>query len=102
MYAPSVEVDLKDLVIKLTEEGGAVSKEGKDVFIGNASPTNYPHIHVWRNGTIALSKSHAINGKIGQDGVVNIDALKIAKERFGAHLDGPLKNTIDWVLSSAS
>lgn len=102
MYTPIVEVDLRELVNKLKEEGGAVAKDGKDLFIGNANPMKYPHIHVWRNGTIALSESHSVNGKIGDDGIINIDALIIARERYGAYLDGPLKNAIDGILSAAS
>lgn len=101
MYTPATEISLKDFQKKAIEEGCAVSKNQKGEFIGEQGANNYPHIHVWQDGTIALSVGQTKNQKIGKDEVINIADLTFAYERFTVP-DGSLKKTIEWVMSSAS
>lgn len=103
VITPSVSVELND-VIEIAHENGCEIDKGKkqERFIGNHGARNYPHIHVWENGDIALSAGKGINTRIGRDGTINIDSLIAATERYGLHLDGGLKNTIDFVLSASN
>jgi hypothetical protein len=52
-----------------------------DSFLADAGLT-YPHLHVWADGTIALSIRHGVNTKVGKDEEINIDALIDANRRF--------------------
>jgi hypothetical protein len=58
-------------------------------------------VHVWENGQIALSVGSRVNKKIGNDEEIDIEDLRFAFNRFTL-ADSPLKETIQWVLSSAS
>jgi|GEM_PF-7015580 len=103
-YTPDKSISLDDFIAKAQDEGCVITKSKKETFIGDPpSATNYPHVHVWLDGTIALSVGKSKNQKIGRDEVIEIDALASAFSRFGKNMsDGPLKKTIQWVLASAS
>jgi hypothetical protein len=95
-------ISLTDFISKAKEEGCEVIKKNKESFIGNPPATNYPHIHVWRDGTIALSAGSKQNGKIGRDEEIDIDELMIQNDRYGRNVTGGLKETISWVMRSDS
>lgn len=95
-------ISLEDFIDKAKEEGCDVVKNGKDYFIGSWPATNYPHIHVWRDGTIALSAGSSQNGKIGKDDEIDIDELIYQYDRYGRNLTGGLEETISWVMRSDS
>ena len=95
-------ISLKDFEDAAKENGCTVEKSGKEKFIGPNGASTYPHIHVWRDGTIALSMANARNTKIGDNEEIDIEKLGIANDRCGWVLHCGLKETIDWVLRSAS
>jgi hypothetical protein len=96
------KISLRDFEDAAKENGCTVAKSGKEKFIGANGASTYPHIHVWRDGTIALSMASARNTKIGENEEINIDDLSFANDRCGWVLQCSLKETIDWVLRSAS
>lgn len=95
-------ISLADFISKAKEEDCEVVKNGKGSFIGNFPATNYPHIHVWEDGTIALSAGSGKNEKIGKDGEIDIDKLEEAIDRFGRNVIDGLEETISWVIRSDS
>lgn len=96
------QISLEDFIDKAKEEDCEVVKQGKDSYIGNWPATNYPHIHVWKDGTIALSAGSSQNGKIGKDDEIDIDELIFQYDRYGRNLSGGLKETLDWIMASDS
>lgn len=101
---PETSISLSDFEAHATNNGCLVATPGGEKFIGDPpSATNYPHVHVWRDDTIALSIASGVNQKIGKDDVILIAELQFAFSRYGARMpNGPLKETIKWVLASAS
>lgn len=95
-------ISLADFISKAEEEDCEVVKSGKGSLIGNFPATNYPHIHVWDNGTIALSAGSSRNEKIGKDEEIDIDKLSEAFQRYGRNVVGGLEETISWVIRSDS
>jgi hypothetical protein len=95
-------ISLKDFADAATENGCSVQKSGKEKFIGPNGADTYPHIHVWRDGTIALSMASARNTKIGDNEEIDIQKLNEAHERCNWVQHCGLKETIEWVLRSAS
>ncbi|MGD1923836.1 MAG: hypothetical protein ACFB03_06545 [Paracoccaceae bacterium] len=70
-------------------------------FIGKDGAATYPHIHVWKDGNIALSVGSSTNQKIGKDGVISLELLAQARERYKLP-SGPLDNFFRWVFCGAS
>ncbi len=106
MWTPDTTIDLEDFIAQAKDEYLCeVSKNGKGRFIGATGASTYPHIHEWTNGTIALSVGKSTNTKIGKDGVIDIEALKAAADRFQIYSvskTNKLTDVIRWVLSAAS
>ncbi|MBV8972625.1 MAG: hypothetical protein JO290_10075 [Sphingomonadaceae bacterium] len=103
-YTPDTTIDLDDFIEKATDEQCFVLNQNHQTYVGDPGTTTglaYPHLHVWRNGTIALSVASGRNTKVGKNGVINISDLSEAALRFNLPA-GPLRNTIGWVLASAS
>jgi hypothetical protein len=101
---PDKEISLEDFQEKAEAEGCVVIKNAKQIYIGEPGTTTglaYPHIHVWKDGTIALSIASGINTKVGKNGVISINDLSVAAGRYTLPA-GRLRNTIGWVLASAS
>lgn len=101
---PETTIGLEDFMEKATEEGCVIIKKDKQIYIGEANSRTgltYPHIHVWRDGNIALSTSSSINDKIGKDETIEISKLHDASTRRGVSA-GSIRNTIGWILASAS
>lgn len=98
--APPTEIDLEDLWNKVIEEGGEDRSSDAGKFVG-APGGGYPHIHVWRNGSIAISVAKNKNDVIGRNGKVDIALLKAALARRD-YSPGPLRSAVEWVLASAS
>ena len=101
---PDTTISLGDFVDKAGEEGCIIIKKKKEMFIGEPGSSTglaYPHIHIWIDGTIALSISSTKNIKVGNNESIDITLLYGALERYkiGA---GRLRNTIGWVFASAS
>lgn len=102
---PDSSISLGDFTKKAKEEGCVVLSGGGHTYIGERKAggpgLKYPHIHVWVNGTIALSFAHNKNTRIGLNGEIDIKALN---EAFLEHTvePGSIRNTIGWVLASAS
>ncbi|MCH2223492.1 MAG: hypothetical protein MK066_01890 [Crocinitomicaceae bacterium] len=102
VITPDVSVELDDLIEIAREKDCEIDKSRKEMFIGNFGARKYPHIHVWKDGTIAFSSAQGINTKIGKDGTINIDKLIDARNRLGFHLDLGFKETIDFILSASN
>lgn len=101
---PETEISLDDFTEKAKEEGCVAFTNDKQFYVGEPGTSTglaYPHIHVWRNGTIALSVASGVNPKVGKNGVISIKALHEAAGRYALPA-GRLRNTIGWVLASAS
>jgi hypothetical protein len=101
---PSKTISLEDFADQAKEEGCIIVNNDKGTFIGEPGTSTglaYPHVHVWTNGTIALSVGASKNQKIGKNEVIDISELNFAYGRFSVPT-GKLNNTIRWVLSSAS
>ncbi|MEL7467058.1 MAG: hypothetical protein AAFN27_01305 [Pseudomonadota bacterium] len=76
-------------------------KHKNELFIGKDGAAAYPHIHVWNDGNIALSVGGSTNQKIGKGGVISLELLAQARERYKLPA-GPLDNFFRWVFSAAS
>ncbi|GHC63220.1 hypothetical protein [Ulvibacter litoralis] len=96
------KVSLEDFIAKAKENGCEIEKKGKEYFIGNFPATNYPHIHIWKKGTIALSAGSRQNGKIGEDDEIDLEELSFQVDRYGRNLTGGLEETIEWAIDSDS
>ncbi|HVI00067.1 MAG TPA: hypothetical protein VM869_15225 [Enhygromyxa sp.] len=95
-------ISLEDFASAAKDNGCTVEDNDLGTFIGASGARNYPHIHVWRNGTIALSMGHNKNVRVGRLGDITISELGDAHERCVWVEHCALKETIEWVLRSAS
>ena len=93
---------MSDFIEKARDEGCQIVKNALGTFIGNNPATNYPHIHIWKDGTIALSAGKGQNGKIGRYDEIDIDELISQYDRYGRHVVNGLEETISWVMRSDS
>jgi hypothetical protein len=74
-------------------------KKGEE-FWGGDNPTAYPHIHLWSDGTVALSVSQNTNPKVGDDEEIDLGALDFASSRVKDWSPAlPLQAAIDHVLA---
>jgi hypothetical protein len=101
---PATTISLADFIEKADKEGCNVFTNELGTFIGepgSKKSLTYPHIHVWKNGNIALSIAKSINTKVGKNESIDIQDLYEASQRFAIGA-GRLRNTIGWVFASAS
>ncbi|AMO49458.1 hypothetical protein GA0061071_105297 [Kosakonia oryzendophytica] len=104
MCKPDEDISTADFAKAAKQNGCVKADNDKGTFIGNPpDATKYPHIHIFSNGKTNLSVGPGVNQTIGINWDININLLNDAYQRFDqGQITGPLKDTIEWVLRSAS
>lgn len=104
MYNPDEDISTADFAKAAKENGCVKADNDKGTFIGNPpDATKYPHVHIFSNGKTNLSVGSGVNQTIGINWDINIQLLNDAYKRFNqGQITEPLKETIEWVLRSAS